>query len=245
MQETDFGSIIRDAVKASGVADPYDYVVRAIRPLAIQAMNEAMAGCKDCKMNKDGHCNKSRLLAENPDAINVLVIADYPVNPSDGRPLAEAEMDMLKQAYECLGVDTKQIAYINAVSCEPLQVIGNKKTPRMPTSEESRNCKVFTDYAIKTLQPKLILLMGNFALNAYFCDVNIKNARGHWTDVNGVKTMPTYSPTQIAKLVNMDECDDLQEEMKNAFGDDLYQAFRWLQESYPETNFAPKLLENE
>ena len=57
--------------------------------------------------------------------------------------------------------------------------------------------------------------------------------------------MPTYSPTQIAKLVNMDECDDLQEEMKNAFGDDLYQAFKWLQESYPETNFAPKLLDNE
>lgn len=245
MQETDFGSIIRDAVKASGVADPYDYVVRAIRPLAIQAMNEAMAGCKDCKMNKDGHCNKSHLLAENPDAINVLVISDYPVNPSEGRPLADSEMDMLNQAYECFGVDTQQIAYINAVSCEPRFANGGMPTSRLPTSEEVNNCKVFTDYAIKVLQPKLILLMGNFALNAYIHDVNIKTVRGYWTEINGVKAMPTYSPTQIAKLVNMDECDDLQEEMKNAFGDDLYQAFKWLQESYPEVNFAPKLLDNE
>lgn len=245
MQETDFGSIIRDAVKASGVADPYEFAVRAVRQLSVQALNQAMTGCKDCKMNKDGHCSKSRLLAENPESVNILVIADYPTSPSNGSPLADNEMDMLNQAYECFGVDTNQIAYINAVSCEPLQVIGSKKTARMPTSEESRNCKVFTDYAIKVLQPKLILLMGNFALNAYIHDVNIKSMRGQWTEVNGVKAMPTYSPTQIAKLVNTDECDDLQEEMKNAFGDDLYMAFRWFQESYPDANFAPNLLVNE
>lgn len=245
MQEADFSSIIQDAVRASGVTDPYDYVVRAIRPLAMKTLTEAMAGCKDCKMNKDGTCSKSGVMAENPDAVNVLVITDYPVKPLDGHPLTDSEMSILEQAYDCFGVDTEQIAYINAVSCEPIQGIGNKKISRMPTSEETRNCKVFTDYAIKVLQPKLVLLMGNFALNAYAHDVNIKSKRGQWMEVNGVKAMPTYSLTQIAKLVNMDECDDLQEEMKNAFGEDLYQAFRWFQENYPEANFAPKLLEDE
>ena len=245
MQETDFGSIICDAVRAAGVVDPYDFVVRAIRPLTMQAITEAMAGCKDCKMNKDGKCRKSKIMAKNPDAVNILVITDYPTDPSDGNPLAESEMDMLNQAYECFEVDTQQIAYINAVSCEPLRNIDGKKTVRMPTSEETCNCKAFTDYAIKVFQPKLVLLMGNFALNAYIHDVNIKSMRGKWTEVNGVKAMPTYSPSQIAKLINMDECDDLQEEMKNAFGDDLYEAFRWFQENYPDANFAPKLLENE
>ena len=244
MQEVDFGSIIRDAVRAAGVADPYDFVVRAIRPLTMQAMTEAMAGCRDCKMNQNGSCNKSKIAAENPDAINVLVITDYPTRPADG-PLSQDEMDMLNQAYECMEVDTQQIAYINAVACEPIREVNGKKSVRMPTSEETRNCKVFTDYAIKVLQPKLVLLMGNFALNAYVHDVNIKSQRGKWIEVNGVKAMPTYSPTQIAKLVNMDECDDLQEEMKNAFGDDLYTAFRWLQETYPDANFAPKLLGDE
>jgi len=245
MQELDYGNIIRDAVRAAEVADPYDYVVRAVRPLALKSLATAMTNCKDCDMNKDGKCHKSCLLANKPEAVNVLVISDYPSDPVLGSPLSEDEMDMMNQAYECLGVDTDQIAYMNSVSCEPLKDINGKKMARMPTSEETRNCKVFTDYAIKILQPRLILLMGNFALNAYVHDVNIKSMRGNWIEINGVRTMPTYSPAQIAKLVNMDECNDLQEEMKNAFGDDLYTAFKWFQETYPDADFAPKLLDAE
>lgn len=245
MQETDFGSIIRDATRAAGVADPYDFAVRAIRPLALQSLTEAMLNCKDCKVNKEGRCHKTCMKAVAPEKVNILIITDYPTDPLNG-PLSKEEEDILEQVYDCFEVDKDQIAYMNTVSCAPLQNIGSGKIKsRMPNSEEVNNCKVFTGYAIKVLQPKLILLMGNFALNAYFHDVNIKSMRGKWTEVNGIKAMPTYSPIQIAKLVNMDECNDLQEEMKDAFGDDLYTAFCWFQENYPEANFAPKILDNE
>lgn len=241
MQAIDYGQVIRDAVRASGVANPYDYAVRAIRPLAVQALQEAIAGCKDCKMNCEGTCRKSALVSDDPARANILVITDYPVDPESGNPLSDDEMDLLEQAYEYLDVDKSQIAYMNAVSCKPCFANGGMPTSRLPTSEEVNNCRTFTDYAIKTLQPKLILLMGNFALNAYVHNVNVKTMHGKWTEVNGVPAMPLYSPLQIAKLVSMDECNDLQEEMKNAFGEDLYNAFQWFQENYPEAEFAPSL----
>lgn len=124
---------------------------------------------------------------------------------------------------------------MNIVNCLPQNLVGKNYLQRQPNTLEMNNCKIFVDYAFKIVDPILVILLGNFALNAVKEDVNIMKSRGEFVKVKGVQTMPTFSPTQLIQMQKLKD-KNIVEEFKADFCDDILRAFQWVQNEYPDNN---------
>ena len=231
---------IFDAVKAANPKNPIDFAAQAIKPLAIEKLNLAIKNCHDCKISQLSQCCKT-ISRGNADA-SILVLCDFPVESqqNSGNGVLSVyedaeEWTMIQKIISAYHINQSSLFFLNVVNCFPQKQIGKNFLKRPPNSSEMQNCKVFVDYAFKIVDPVLVILLGNFALNAVKEDVNIIKSRGEWITVKGVKTMPTYSPTQLLQMQKLKN-PEIVEEFKADFCDDIFKAFMWLQNEFPDND---------
>jgi DNA polymerase len=227
-----------------------DLVQQAARPIELDALRTAMRNCKCCEIACNGKCTKT--LPVGNERACVLVIGDFPTESqwNSGQEVCSTFQggkewtDIVEKIFHVFHVDMDKLFFMNAISCFPHKVVGEKSIRRQPNSKEMAACKVYLDYVFKAIDPVMVILMGNFALNAFSKDVNIAKARGQWTEVRGVPAMPTYSPAQLVQLSSVKD-PELMEEYKADFCDDIRQALLWIQDKYPEFEVLTEKLEDE
>ena len=76
------------------------------------------------------------------------------------------------------------------------------KNERQPYPNEALKCLPYLERQIELVQPKVIVLLGGVPLR-YLLKLNdINNYRGQWLDYNGIKVMPTFSPSYLNRYPN-------------------------------------------
>jgi DNA polymerase len=123
---------------------------------ALGAQEQALQGCPRCKLSK----SRSTVVfgSGNPRA-RLMVIGEGPGEEEDkqGKPFVGRAGQLLTRMLASVGFDRERDCYIaNVIKCRP-------ERNRNPEPDEVAACNPFLMAQIDTIQPHVILALGNFA----------------------------------------------------------------------------------
>jgi DNA polymerase len=132
-----------------------------------------------------------------------MVIGEAPGEQEDreGEPFVGASGQLLDRMLAALGVSrdaegkepARQVYIANTLKCRPP---GN----RNPAAEEMARCEPFLVRQIELLQPRIILAMGRFAVQALLRTTDpIGKLRGRVHSYQGVPLIVTYHPAYLLR----------------------------------------------
>ena len=119
----------------------------------------------------------------------LLVVGEAPGAKEDasGLPFVGRSGQLLDRLLGEAGVPREQVAVLNTVKCRPP---GN----RLPTRQESANCRGWTERQLEILDPALVLTLGLSAATWFLGRVTLSAVRGQVHEVDGRRVLPTYHP---------------------------------------------------
>jgi DNA polymerase len=122
------------------------------------SLNEKIVNCKRCELYK---FRRNAVPGEGGGRKKLFFIGEAPGRDEDleGRPFVGKAGRFLSVQLSSIGIDRKDVFLTNIVKCRPP---GN----RQPKKDEIIACSDYLKEQIKTLKPKVIVLMGNTAVKA-------------------------------------------------------------------------------
>jgi len=130
----------------------------------------------------------------NPRA-RLMFVGEAPGADEDvqARPFVGRAGQLLTKIVEAIGFKREEVLIGNVNRCRPP---GN----RPPTEEEASICKPFLLREIASVQPEVIVVLGNTATrNLLNTKIGITRLRGEFQDYHGVKVMPTFHPAYLLR----------------------------------------------
>ena len=131
----------------------------------------------------------------NPHA-DLMFVGEGPGADEDarGEPFVGRAGQLLTDIIERgMGLTRADVYICNVIKCRPP---GN----RNPENDEVASCEPFLFRQIELVQPRAIVGLGTFAVQALLkIKTPISKLRGIWHDVHGVKLMPTFHPAYLLR----------------------------------------------
>ena len=150
-----------------------------------------------------GDCTRCGLCEGRTQVVNtfgnhkarLMFVGEAPGADEDaqGRPFVGRAGQLLTKIIEAIGMKREDVLIGNVNRCRPP---GN----RQPTLEEAAICRPFLFREISAVQPDVIVVMGNTALqNLLEIRGGITRVRGEFRDFRGIKVMPTFHPAYLLR----------------------------------------------
>jgi DNA polymerase len=163
------------------------------------ALREAVAGCRACGLCKS---RTQTVFGVGHEQANWMVVGEAPGENEDreGEPFVGAAGQLLDRMLAALqltraadGVPERSVYIANTLKCRPPR-------NRNPGAEEMAQCEPFLVRQIELLQPRLVLAMGRFAVQALLrSDEPIGRLRGRVHRYQGVPLVVTYHPAYLLR----------------------------------------------
>ena len=153
--------------------------------------------CEECGLYKQG----TRMVfgEGNPNA-PIMVILDNPGAREDreGNAYVCGTRQTLQQAVHEVGLDKELIYVTYILKRRPIRKYDKERTRGICMHRH-------LDEQLKRQKPKLLLCMGNVAVQSFFenADVDVKGLRGSWHDVKGYQTTVAYHPLAVRRRPNL------------------------------------------
>lgn len=118
---------------------------------------------------------------------------------AQGKPFVGRAGQLLTAMIKAMGRDrtssdpAKAVYIANVVKCRPPR-------NRNPFPDEQHACVGFLRRQIALVRPKVIVLLGNIALEGLFGKGGITRARGIWRELDGIPVMPTFHPAYLLRF---------------------------------------------
>ena len=157
------------------------------------ALEQAVAQCHGCAL-----CNGRRntVFGAGDRQADWLIVGEAPGENEDlqGEPFVGQAGLLLDNMLKALGLNRRQKVYLaNVLKCRPP---GN----RNPEPEEVAQCEPFLRRQVQLLQPRIILAMGRFAVQALLQSSEpIGKLRGTVHRYNGIPLVVTYHPAYLLR----------------------------------------------
>lgn len=200
---------ILEIVKGVNPKNPQEYVDKIVRQMMVDRVNNWILKCADCKFH-DG----IKSLTMGPSDASVMIIGEgvlesqingnedtQVVYPYKDTPEGDYLFQILKDRIK---IDPSEIFFTNITNCFCHENIRGNIISRPPSIEEVKCCKVFLDALIKAINPRVIISLGNVAMNVYRKGA-IDKLHGQWYDINGVPSIATYGMEQLRSIYDMSE----------------------------------------
>lgn len=150
-----------------------------------------------------GDCTRCGLCEGRTQVVNthgnrkarLMFVGEAPGADEDaqGKPFVGRAGQLLTKMIEAMGMKREDVIIGNVNRCRPP---GN----RQPTLEEAAICRPFLFREIASIQPEIIVVMGNTALrNLLEVREGITRVRGKFQDFRGIKVMPTFHPAYLLR----------------------------------------------
>lgn len=124
-------------------------------------LGQTESDCRKCKLYKG--CKSPRMKVHGKGKKKILVIAEAPGKEEDekGMQLIGKAGQLLRNELERIDIDLDRDCWkINAINCRPPK-------NRTPTKREINLCKPRVESVIEEMNPHIVLLLGNIALESY------------------------------------------------------------------------------
>lgn len=159
----------------------------------LQLLNEKVCNCTKCP---DLVSSRTRTVfgEGNPNS-RIVFCGEAPGRTEDelGRPFVGRAGELLNILLNNCGLNREDVYILNIVKCRP-------EYNRVPTPQESKNCRPFLDLQLKTISPKIIVCLGaTAAQNLLGVKTAVNNLRGNWFDYNNSKVRVTFHPAYLLR----------------------------------------------
>jgi len=143
--------------------------------------------CKKCKLWKS---RINAIPGEGPRNAKIMIIGEAPGRQEEkqGMPFVGLAGKRLNKILEKNNLDRKKIYITNVVKFRPPQ-------NRRPTEKEIKKSMPQLKKEIGKIKPKLIILLGKTACNAFFPDFKFPELRGKFIKKEKITFFPTYHPS--------------------------------------------------
>ena len=162
-----------------------DTTTMTLSELAVEA-----SGCTKCRLSDGRTQVVFGVGAPNAD---VMFIGEGPGYHEDkqGEPFVGAAGQLLTKMLGEIGLAREDVYIANVVKCRPP---GN----RDPLPDEIDACKPYLEGQIRTIDPRVIVTLGNFATR-FILDrpASISRVRGQRFEIGGRIVLPTFHPAAI------------------------------------------------
>lgn len=152
--------------------------------------------CQQCGLYKQG----TRMVwGEGNPAAPVMIILDNPGAREDreGNPMVCGTRQTLQQAVHEAGLHANQLYVTYILKRRPVRSYHKEEVRKI--------CMHHLEQQLQTHRPKLILCLGNVAVQSFFRDseVDVKGLRGTWHDIQGFPTTVAYHPLAVRRRPNL------------------------------------------
>ena len=183
----------RAAAVPLGSAAPDPARAARIAHMDWPALKQAVASCQACGLCKTRH---STVFGSGDEAADLMIIGEAPGQEEDrqGEPFVGQAGQLLDSMLAALDLTRSKNVYIaNPLKCRPP---GN----RNPEPLEMAQCAPHLIRQVELLAPKLMLLMGRFAVQSILeTDATIASLRGKRHAWRGVPVVVTYHPAYLLR----------------------------------------------
>lgn len=158
-------------------------------------LRDAILNCSDCALRHPKHLPVPGV---GPLDAEVMIVGEAPGRDEaeQGEPFVGSAGMLLNQCLQEAGLNRKDLFIANVVNCRPC--VGSKDRP--PAKKEIKACNHFLFDAIKIVQPKLVILLGNTPLSQFSRKTKITEMRGKPFEADGITYFPTYHPSFILRM---------------------------------------------
>jgi DNA polymerase len=112
---------------------------------------------------------------------------------AQARPFVGRAGQLLTKIIEAIGLKREDVLIGNVNRCRP-------PANRAPMPDEAATCKPFLLREIASVQPEVIVVLGNTAMkNLLDTKIGITRLRGEFQDFRGIKVMPTFHPAFLLR----------------------------------------------
>lgn len=137
-------------------------------------------------------------------AAKVVFVCETPGDDEEreGRPLASHREKLLNQLLKTIGVNKKKVYITNVVKYVPRN--------KVLTSKEIKSYVPFLKEEIKTINPQVVVTLGNMALNGIGLRQPLDNIHGRTFNLGSYELLPTFHPdhalkdSQVKTLLELD-----------------------------------------
>lgn len=181
----------------SGPAGPGEPV--ADRSAAMEELRRKALVCQQCP-----HLVRARtqvVFGVGSVDAELLFVGEAPGAEEDrlGEPFVGRAGQLLTRIIGAMGYSRETVYIANILKCRPDLPEGNRGN-RPPRPEEMDTCKPFLVRQIEILRPKVIVALGNTAVQGL---LNVRSTmgsvRGRWQDFRGIPVMPTFHPSYLLR----------------------------------------------
>lgn len=154
---------------------------------SLKKVAEEARSCRRCELWKG---RENAVSGEGPGHAGIVLIGQAPGKQEDatGRPFVGKAGKFLDRLLERNGLDRKRLFITSAVKCCPPR---NRK----PRPKELKKCRPYLERQLDIIKPRIIVLMGDTAFNAFFPGEGLKKRRGKWMVRDQRLFLPTYHPS--------------------------------------------------
>jgi uracil-DNA glycosylase family 4 len=157
-----------------------------------EAIHAEIGDCTRCPL----HAGRTNVVhTEGDRKARLMFVGEAPGADEDAqaRPFVGRAGQLLTKIIEAIGFKRDEVLIGNINRCRPP---GN----RPPTAEEAAVCKPFLLREIASVQPEVIVVMGNTAVhNLLETKEGITRLRGRFHNYKGVPVMPTFHPAYLLR----------------------------------------------
>jgi DNA polymerase len=163
-----------------------------LNALVLKELAENLKDCQQCALARE---RTQVVFGEGHPNSELLVVGEGPGRDEDleGRPFVGAAGQLLTRMLKAIGLEREAVYIGNVVKCRPPQ-------NRNPLPEEMAACLPNLERQIQVLNPRVILAMGNVALQALLKTTEkISRLRGRIFRFGTAWLVPTFHPAFLLR----------------------------------------------
>ena len=198
------GQADRDRTAATGEAPAAEArqaeapTSRPVDTLGWPALRETVAGCSACALSRS---RRHTVFGVGNERAHWMIVGEAPGEQEDlrGEPFVGPAGRLLDRMLAALGLTrgeaspARQVFIANALKCRPPH-------NRNPEAGELARCLPFLERQVQLVQPRVIVAMGRFAVNALLASNEpIGRLRGRVHAWHGVPLVVTYHPAYLLR----------------------------------------------
>jgi uracil-DNA glycosylase family 4 len=160
-----------------------------------ETMEQIWAELKDCTRCPLHEGRTNIVHTEGNQRARLMFVGEAPGADEDAqaRPFVGRAGQLRTKIIEAIGFKREDVLIGNVNRCRPP---GN----RAPLPDEAATCKPFLLREIASVQPEVIVVLGNTAMrNLLDTKIGITRLRGEFQDFRGIKVMPTFHPAYLLR----------------------------------------------
>ena len=167
------------------------------RKQEIERIAEKIRKCTLCRLWKT---RNKVVFGEGPINAKIMLIGQAPGKQEDkvGKPFVGRAGKLLNKLLRKAGINRDECFITSVLKCFPPK---NRK----PKKQEIRKCKPYLLKQIELIRPKVIVLLGNTAVEAILGKTKLKEVRGKKFFINHMLFVPTYHPAAALRFKQLEK----------------------------------------